>query len=331
MAFRKKKLQHKMLKLSTFITVLLGLIGAFSGIPWIHAASSAAVIFPEGFLREWGEILFAAGIVITVGADGLWIMLQISKQFFLNQTLQTANLRKKPYEMTKWGASLLCAMIGSLPAVYATATYNTGAEKFLAILTFIAHLGYGLYGYSTLIGGIIEKLTTSKATFSITQQEPMMKKAIQLFSAITVSLGAGLVDLFLIKHFIVHSMTENPALIYGLALLIAIPNMVINFISTRELSGKIIDKFFYGRQFDPLLYSLYPKLSTVLPLTIFLIALTAPSAGAYITYSTLSMEKSIPEVVIWLAVSSIITARFFFSTFTLNRLINEVIFYYSQK
>lgn len=162
-------------------------------------------------------------------------------------------------------------------------------------------------------------------------KKTLIKKAIQLFSGATVSLGAGLVDLFLTKKLISSSLSSSEVFIYGLAILVATPNAAIHFMATKELSGKVFDRFLRCKKFDPLLGAIYPKLSWFIPFATLLTGLTASFAGAYEAYHTFSTKYSTPYFLTWLAISSIISARFFFSIVTLNHLINEFALYIAKK
>ena len=58
----------------------LMILGALWGVPWIQPSYNAATIFPSEGAQEVIGNFFSAGIVITVGADGLWVMIEIIKK-----------------------------------------------------------------------------------------------------------------------------------------------------------------------------------------------------------------------------------------------------------
>ncbi len=161
------------------LRMLMAIFGLTWGVPWTKAASGAAAIFHEGPLREAFEKIFAMGIVITVGADGLWLMLEAGKSFGSRSREEQRLLpgSTRGYKYTKLGVSSALSLLTCIPSVYASVTYNKNSAKYLSILTFLGNYGQGLFGYGVLFdrfagylnnqgqpqGGTRAKLIQSKA------------------------------------------------------------------------------------------------------------------------------------------------------------------------
>jgi hypothetical protein len=131
----------------------LAVLGASWGVPWRNAAAQAAIIFSNVDARAAFETIFAGGIVITVGADGLWLMLEVGKMYgskSIEEKRITKNTESRLVRVTEKLFPCLFAFISCIPPVYASTKYNSGAQQFLGIITFIDNYGYGLYGYSKL-------------------------------------------------------------------------------------------------------------------------------------------------------------------------------------
>lgn len=138
--------------------ILLGVLGATWGIPWINAASEAAVIFPSGAAQDAFRIIFAAGIVATVGADGTWIMLNVGRMLDAdNQKMQNLMPQKHQsikIKATKGIITAILAALSCISSVVASIKYNNGSDKFLSILTLLVNFGSGVYGYNRFIAGL---------------------------------------------------------------------------------------------------------------------------------------------------------------------------------
>ncbi len=155
-------LNHTEVPTRTSIEILLRIVTAFFGsgwgIPWIAAASQAALIFPTEESREVFSKIFAAGIVITVGADGLWLMLEIGK--FLGAKTQpekTIFIKDETWEnlLAKTILPPVLSVFSCIAPVYASVKYNSGPEKFLGVITFIGNFGESIYGYYRLIDALL--------------------------------------------------------------------------------------------------------------------------------------------------------------------------------
>lgn len=131
----------------------IALLGSAWGIPWISAASSAAVIFPSGLTRDIFEKIFSAGIVATVGFDGLWVMLQIGKDLGskLPSEKQITQKGSKTRQITTLTASGIFSLFSCISSVYASTQYNSGANQLLGIITLVVNYGYGFYGYQRFL------------------------------------------------------------------------------------------------------------------------------------------------------------------------------------
>jgi uncharacterized membrane protein (DUF485 family) len=154
----------------------LAVLGASWGVPWRNAAAQAAIIFSNVDARAAFETIFAGGIVITVGADGLWLMLEVGKMYgskSIEEKRITKNTESRLVRVTEKLFPCLFAFISCIPPVYASTKYNSGAQQFLGIITFIDNYGYGLYGYSKLTRTYMEKIHKPKT-------EPESKELIEI-------------------------------------------------------------------------------------------------------------------------------------------------------
>lgn len=148
------KTNFKRSKLETILGIIFGLFGAAWGVSWMDASAKAAIIFSEGLFREFAGNLFKFGIVTTVGADGLWIMLTLGKNIGSKPELGE---KKTPLKnkLVRSMLSLLLSLTSIIAPVYSAFKYNAGVGQLLAIVIFVVKFGYSLFGYSTLIDQIL--------------------------------------------------------------------------------------------------------------------------------------------------------------------------------
>lgn len=107
-------------------------------------------------------ILVRVGIVIAVGVDGVWIMLTIHAMMFPQH--QTKLKLRKAYRHL-WKvllASVVLAVVSCIPGVYAAYLYNTGAEQYLAIITFFGNLGLATFGFFTVLFELTKRVMQPK-------------------------------------------------------------------------------------------------------------------------------------------------------------------------
>ncbi len=137
-------------KLEVTLRLIFALFGAAWGVSWIEASANAAVIFTEGLIRETFAMLFKFGIVTTVGADGLWIMLTLGKDLGTRTALE----QRKSSLTSKLTRSLFSIVLSSasiIAPVYSAFKYNAGVGQMLAVVIFVVKFGFSLFAYSTLI------------------------------------------------------------------------------------------------------------------------------------------------------------------------------------
>lgn len=151
-------------KLEITLSVIFALFGAAWGIAWMDASAKAAAVFSEGLLREIFANLFKFGIVTTVGADGLWIMLTLNKN--LGSKPNLGEQKAQPFFRLSRGVfSVVLSLISVIAPVYSAFKYNAGTAQLLAIVLFVVKFGYSLFGYSTLIDQAI--LFKNRKRFSL--------------------------------------------------------------------------------------------------------------------------------------------------------------------
>jgi hypothetical protein len=133
----------------TVINCLIVSDGLLSGVPWIAPSEGAAIIIPPGALREIIEILFAAGIVFTVGVDGGYVMYD---NLFLEESKNISEIffNRKDNKI-KTAIIGIFSVLTCISPIYAIVTYNTGIKRFLSIVALGTYLGYGVYGYKRLV------------------------------------------------------------------------------------------------------------------------------------------------------------------------------------
>ncbi len=136
----------------TSLQVLLLLVGAAYGIPWLEASSKAVVFFPWSGWHEILSVLFKFGIILTVGADGMWIMLQATKKLFYKSEKSFSRKNRRGMENILYvGLPLFLAFFVAIAPVYASIKYNAGLAQILSVITFLCLYGYGFYGYVVLM------------------------------------------------------------------------------------------------------------------------------------------------------------------------------------
>ncbi|MDF2868036.1 MAG: hypothetical protein K0S11_1506 [Gammaproteobacteria bacterium] len=378
LSFAKSELVSKM----ALKSILLG-FGAAWGVPWTSASANAAVIFPKGLTRKIFEYIFAGGIVVSVGADGLWIMEEVSKSFATKAKEEKALLSGQHQSCgayVKKGTALLVPLflsgITCVSPVYAILKYSHGVKRLFSIITLVGNLGYGTYGYSKLLGqlynaiksygktkdegeaiknlllaninaeladpkgmiannfqGISSGYGLIKALLNRDTPAPMgrvAKTARGLFVYIPTVLVPGLstlVTYFLAKEAL-QSIYNHPAFYYSVAAVSDVPALTVSLVSCHGIFGYIFDLFY--KQNKPLVQDQYPILNMMKILLIGLISLTAPTAGAYVTYNTLS-EENLPLPLVWIATASIILARIMFAAFTMDKLADQAITFCAQR
>ena len=331
------------------------LIGMAWGVPWIWASmSAAAALFPASWAGVMG-VVFAVGIVVTVGADGWWIMQTACERLHKRSPAQ---LQLKGLQHTNAAgrylnsfACVLLATLACIAPVYASVKYTSGTQQLLALITLVGYYGYGLVGYSRLLdrgrqwwharrspelAGYQQQLVQRIANIQdstvanwqprswaswLLQDESVdsLKRChhspLQLIGIALIPPAAALVDIFLISEFIQRSIWANPVFVFAAAVIAALPAFAVNVLATYHVLGNLTKP-----KTRPVLSAAWQKTSLILPT---LGALVAPSAAAYITYTTLSAHH-LPGSWILCAVLAISVARMLFSWFTLHRLLEQL-------
>lgn len=379
----------------TVVNALSVSAGLLSGIPWISPSMDAAIIIPNpGALRETVAILFASGIVLTVGADGGYVMydcLPLEESKSISEAFFARNDSKIKTAIIGVFSILACTS-----PVYATITYNTGVNRLLSILTAVTSLGYGVYGYKRLVNKssnflhdhfALEKrvrkeksindskllkllhdiqknpeilineddvsmlvhrsLTNELSTRAQMSKAAVAKLVFQLLGDITIPAATALVTVLLAKE-AMQTIWDNPGFYITMTILAELPSYVLSIVSTHNIFGQVFDGVMGIINRNPdisLLNNLYPNLMFGVNIAASLIALTAPSAAAYITYTTigrfsdaestgdldssgnpcLSTDCLNNGVITWGSVAAISLARYILSVFTQKRLSNEAI------
>ena len=370
---------HRIPSYQKGMLALLALFGAAWGTPWIKAAAGGAIIFPES-VRKAFEKIFSVGIVITVGGDGLWIMLEHAKSALRKSEEEktlTVKEQSTALKISKVVFPVLFSALSCIAPVYASVEYNSGLSKFLGVITLIGNFGYGYYGYKKfiecspeiilnalrfvhlapndpqqqaltemsgkLVGGTIEFLRDPNSIIARLNANVLVQnllgqadrapvstryiqEALRLFFATLISFSASMVGVYLSKEAIHKEIWHNAAGAFILAVIAELPGFVVGMVSTYAILGRLFNVMSCGKSVDPkriMFNQIYPALSFLIPALIFVTALTAPSAGTYITYETLGKEGVNPMLK-WIATSSIIAARVIFSNFTLNNLAEDI-------
>ena len=139
---------------------LAALFGVCWGVPWIAPASRAATIFLKKDVIKAFSKIFAVGTVITMGADGLWVMLETA-EFLITKTKSEKILFESDDTrilfFIKMVMPVVLSVFSCIAPVYATIKYNDGSERYLSIITFVGNFGQGLYGYYQFLNYVSQK------------------------------------------------------------------------------------------------------------------------------------------------------------------------------
>jgi hypothetical protein len=364
-------LEHKMGMKEKAARALVALIGAAWGIPWMTPASAAADIFSDQTTRAAFEEIFAGGILITLGANGLWVMLQVGHQIGSKSSSeqQLVQREKMTYRISRIAFLLLLAFLACIAPVYAGTKYNSGWGQYLSIITFVCNMGYGYFGYDkfiqrahewyllrwgkpelkraankkqiilTNIITAIENKTTldndfipnllnfdEAATHHLTNYGYTKKDLFQYIFSIIFSFLGSLVTIFLTKELLQNNIVDEPVFDYSAAVFCEIPTIVVNFISTRDVLGRLwglVSNLYYQREAD-LISQLYFYTKFIMTIILFALSLTAPTAAAYVTYSTFEAAGT-GAALQWMSVSAMVFVWGAFSNFTLTEIANELL------
>ncbi len=242
--------------------IIAGIVGALWGIPWINSSKSAAIIFPQGPTRDAFGLIFATGIVVTIGTDGSWIMSACADE--LASTPQEERIliegNRQHCCLTKTSKILppaICSFLSCIAPVYSAFKYNEGWEKYLSLIILVINYGYGFFGYSKFIVTISQKIReqfTSSELMAIKNE--LVEKTQYLSSCTNASLEditddgqlietIRAVDL-LIKPVTFWSKSKN-ALQGSAAIIIPMGSSVVSILLTKEfLQSTIYDNAIFG-------------------------------------------------------------------------------------
>lgn len=367
--------------------LILAGFGGVMGLPWTSASASASIIFPQGWMREFGAGLFIAGIVVNVGAESAWVMSRISKRMEIMPIEEKKLLDVKSKTMREYfkdGAMfivpIVLAGIACISPVYAAVKYSEGSKQLLAIITLVGESGNGVFAYHALLLRFINAINwisnsikgskvkeknnliniRNKLIISLEkemskrnnpffknfnnfsngedfiyyllrkenyqQAEHIILKIIRnFFKYIPATLIAGssaTVDFFLVKDFLQNKIFHNPYVSYPGAVIAATPKCIITFIATSGAFESIFELISKCR--GSIVDEVFPVSRKILSLLLLGVALGAPTAAAYIAYTTLTGQK-LPVFLAVLAASSLVMARYSFANFALNRLAESFI------
>ncbi len=185
------------------IRFVLAILGTTWGIPWWSiAVEGIESIIPDGFFQNILTIIFATGEIVTVGADGLWIMLELGDDWLRikskEEMVLIGNKEKKYKRLLENGCILtvssVLAITSCISPVYAIVKYSQGAKKYTAIFTLIGNFGKGIYGYSKLIKQFIIKPANQFAHYKDYEKRSLYEHKKELLEAIDYELSLRTLD-----------------------------------------------------------------------------------------------------------------------------------------
>lgn len=147
-------------------------------------------------------------------------------------------------------------------------------------------------------------------------------------TSFTIACGSSLFGIFMAKEFFAENICDSPYFYYPAAIFSELPGFVTSVLSTFNVFNQLINILTCQKNSSEkvLIKTMYPIAARLLPGLGLIIALTAPSAAAYATYSTLSEQKDMSNIITWLATGTISLSRFIFSIFTSQSLSDILLF-----
>lgn len=106
-----------------------------------------------------------------------------------------------------------------------------------------------------------------------------------------------------------------------LACIFAIPNMIVSFLSSREVASKILNVLFCRKKYNYLEH-FYKKLTVLVAIVAFLISIGAPTSACYIVYTSL---KTVSQELAVASSISLLLARLCFSNYTSRVLFSKLL------
>lgn len=135
---------------------------------------------------------------------------------------------------------------------------------------------------------------------------------VPLIFAIVVASSQSLIDIVLTTDFFSDRLQWEEVVSIVLACIFAIPNLIVSFLSSREVASKIINTAFCRKKYNYLEH-FHKKLTVLIAVLAFLVSLFAPTSACYIVYTSL---KKVNESVAVASTISILLARLCFSNYT---------------
>ena len=176
------------------------------------------------------------------------------------------------------------------------------------------------------------------------------KFVFQLMGDLTIPAATALVSILLSKE-AMQLIWDNPTFYIPMTVLAELPSYILSAVSTHNVFGQLFDNIYAmisGGAADSFLDLTYPKLMKYLNIVFLLVALTAPSAAAYITYTTIGNFSTQDEnstgnnacmspdclennFITWGSVGAICLSRYILAVFTQKSLFNELMLFFSSK
>lgn len=169
----------------------------------------------------------------------------------------------------------------------------------------------------------------SAAEAVISSLKKRVKRFIQTFIALSIGIATFMVDAFIITEALEKIFSIQSTLAFPLAIIAAMPTLVVMTLSSYRTLGEWLDTFFLKKKGDSVFEQYYPTLHKYTRLITFLISLLAPTAAAYITYDTLTGK--IDGILVWAAMLFMIASRNLFAYFSLNQLFSRCVVFFARQ
>jgi hypothetical protein len=145
---------------------------------------------------------------------------------------------------------------------------------------------------------------------------------VPLIFGTVVASSQSLIDVVLTSDFFQNELKWSVGIAIALAIIFALPNLFVSFLSSKEVIGKVMSTFLCqpSSKYNYLEY-FRPHLLYLINFIAFLVCLLAPTAACYIVYTTL---KKVNLAVAQASAVSIFLARVCFSNYTSRVLFTKV-------
>ena len=135
-----------------------------------------------------------------------------------------------------------------------------------------------------------------------------------------VASSQSLIDIVLTKDFFTERLEWGEVSSIILACVFAIPNLMVSFLSSKEVANKILSTAFCRKKYNYLEH-FHKKLTILIAAVALLVSLAAPTSACYIVYSSL---KKVNQSVAIASTISILLARLCFSNYTCRVLFSRL-------